>query len=55
MKSYLQFACPIDILSYITAVPEECEKRSYISLGGLSEKAMKRMYTECPHIHSVYL
>ena len=26
-------------------------KHSYISLGGLSEKAMKRMYTEYPHIH----
>ena len=24
-----------------------------ISLGGLSEKAMKRMYTEYPHIHSI--
>ena len=30
-------------------------KHSYISLGGLSEKAMKRMYTEYPHIHSIYL
>ncbi|EJX01264.1 toprim domain-containing protein, partial [gut metagenome] len=36
-------------------VPEEWEKHSYISLGGLSEKAMKRMYTEYPHIHSIYL
>ena len=39
------FESPIDLLSYITAVPEEWEKHSYISLGGLSEKAMKRMYT----------
>lgn len=49
------FESPIDLLSYITAVPEEWEKHSYISLGGLSEKAMKRMYTEYPHIHSIYL
>ena len=49
------FESPIDFLSYITAVPEEWEKHSYISLGGLSEKAMKRMYTEYPHIHSIYL
>lgn len=49
------FEAPIDLLSYITAVPEEWEKHSYISLGGLSEKAMKRMYTEYPHIHSIYL
>ena len=49
------FESPIDHLSYITAVPEEWEKHSYISLGGLSEKAMKRMYTEDPHIHSIYL
>ena len=40
------FESPVDLLSYITAVPEEWEKHSYISLGGLSEKAMKRMYTE---------
>ena len=49
------FESPVDLLSYITAVPEEWEKHSYISLGGLSEKAMKRMYTEYPHIHSIYL
>lgn len=49
------FESPIDLLSYITAVPEDWEKHSYISLGGLSEKAMKRMYTEYPHIHSIYL
>lgn len=49
------FESPIDLLSYITAVPEEWEKHSYICLGGLSEKAMKRMYTEYPHIHSIYL
>ncbi len=49
------FESPIDLLSYITAVPEEWEKHSYISLGGLSEKALKRMYTECPHINSIYL
>ena len=49
------FESPIDLLSYITAVPEEWEKHSYISLGGLSEKAMKRMYTEYPYIHSIYL
>lgn len=49
------FESPIDLLSYITAVPEEWKKHSYISLGGLSEKAMKRMYTEYPHIHSIYL
>ena len=49
------FESPIDFLSYITAVPEEWEKHSYISLGGLSEKAMKRMYAEYPHIHSIYL
>ena len=49
------YESPIDLLSYITAVPEEWEKHSYISLGGLSEKAMKRMYTEYPHIHSIYL
>ena len=49
------FESPIDLLSYITAVPEDREKHSYISLGGLSEKAMKRMYTEYPQIHSIYL
>ena len=49
------FESPIDLLSYITAVSEEWEKHSYISLGGLSEKAMKRMYTEYPHIHFIYL
>lgn len=49
------FESPIDLLSYITAVPEEWEKHSYISLGGLSEKAMKQTYTEHKYIRSIYL
>ena len=49
------FESPIDLLSYITAVPEEWEKHSYISLGGLSEKAMKQVYMEHKNIRSIYL
>ena len=49
------FESPIDLLSYITAVPEQWEKHSYISLGGLSEKALKRTYTEHKNIKSIYL
>ena len=49
------FESPIDFLSYITAVPEEWEKHSYISLGGLSEKAMKQVYMEHKNIRSIYL
>lgn len=49
------FESPIDLLSYITAVPEEWEKHSYISLGGLSEKAMKQAYMEHKNIRSIYL
>lgn len=49
------FESPIDLLSYLTAVPEKWEKHSYISLGGLSEKAMKQVYTEHKNIRSIYL
>ena len=49
------FESPIDLLSYITAVPEQWKKHSYISLGGLSEKALKRTYTEYKNIRSIYL
>ena len=49
------FESPIDLLSYITAVPDQWEKHSYISLGGLSEKALKRTYTEYKNIRSIYL
>ena len=49
------FESPIDLLSYITAVPEEWEKHSYISLGGLSETAMKQVYMEHKNIRSIYL
>ena len=49
------FESPIDLLFYITAVPEEWEKHSYISLGGLSEKAMKQVYMEHKNIRSIYL
>ena len=49
------FESPIDLLSYITAVPEQWEKHSYISLGGLSEKALKHAYTEHKNIKVIYL
>ena len=49
------FESPIDLLSYITAVPEDWGKHSYISLGGLSEKAMKQVYMEHKNIRSIYL
>ncbi len=49
------FESPIDLLSYITAGPEEWEKHSYISLGGLSEKAMKQVCMEHKNIRSIYL
>lgn len=49
------FESPIDLLSYITAVPEDWGKHSYISLGGLNEKAMKQVYMEHKNIRSIYL
>lgn len=49
------FEAPIDLLSFLTAIPEKWEQHSYISLGGVSEKAMVQFLADHKEIRKVYL
>ncbi|MDO4452711.1 MAG: AAA family ATPase [Lachnospiraceae bacterium] len=49
------FEAPIDLLSFLTAIPEKWEQQSYISLGGVSEKAMVQFLADYKEIRKVYL
>ena len=54
MKNCLCLNLPL-IFCLISLQFQKNGKSIVIFPGGLSEKAMKRMYTEYPHIHSIYL
>lgn len=49
------FEAPIDLLSFLTAIPEKWEQHSYIFLGGVSEKAMVQFLADHKEIRKVYL
>ena len=49
------FEAPIDLLSFLTTIPEKWEQHSYISLGGVSEKAMVQFLADHKEIRKVYL
>ena len=49
------FEAPIDMLSFIDIYRKDWNKRSYLSLGGVSGKALERYLTEHPEICKVYL
>ena len=49
------FEAPIDLLSYITLYPADWKERSYLSLGGVSPKALERFLSERKDIESIFI
>ena len=49
------FEAPIDLLSHIALYPAGWRERSYLSLGGVSTKALERFLSECQNIESIYI
>lgn len=49
------FEAPIDLLSHITLFPAGWEEHSYLSLGGVSAKALERFLSERRDIESVFI
>lgn len=54
-KELFVFEAPIDLLSHIALYPAEWRERSYLSLGGVSTKALERFLSECQDIESIYI
>jgi KaiC/GvpD/RAD55 family RecA-like ATPase len=51
----LVFEAPIDLLSFIQLYPKDWEKRSYLSLGGVSGAALRAFLSERKEITTVFL
>ena len=49
------FEAPIDLLSFLCLFKKDWQKQSYLSLGGVSEKALLRFLSDRPNIKTVYL
>lgn len=49
------FEAPIDLLSHIALYPVKWEEHSYLSLGGVSPKAMERFLSERKDIESIFI
>ncbi len=49
------FEAPIDLLSFLCLFKKEWQKQSYLSLGGVSEKALMRFLSDRPNITTVFL
>lgn len=49
------FEAPIDLLSHIALYPAGWREHSYLSLGGVSPKALERFLSECQDIESIYI
>lgn len=49
------FEAPIDLLSHIALFPAGWEEHSYLSLGGVSPKALERFLSERKDIESVFI
>lgn len=54
-KELFVFEAPIDLLSHIALYPAGWRERSYLSLGGVSTKALERFLSECQDIESIYI
>ena len=46
---------PVDLLSFLCLFKKEWQKQSYLSLGGVGEKALLRFLSDRPNIKTVYL
>ena len=49
------FEAPIDLLSHIALYPAGWEEHNYLSLGGVSPKALERFLSERKDIESIYI
>ena len=49
------FEAPIDLLSFLCLFKKDWQKQSYLSLGGVGEKALFRFLSDRPNIKTVFL
>ena len=49
------FEAPVDLLSFLCLFKKAWQKQSYLSLGGVGEKALLRFLSDRPNIKTVYL
>ena len=54
-KQLLVFEAPIDLLSFIELFPKNWQQHSYLSLGGVSGKALRQFLSERPDVERVFL
>ena len=54
-KQLLVFEAPIDLLYFIELFPKNWQQHSYLSLGGVSSKALRQFLSERPDVERVFL
>ena len=54
-KQLLVFEAPIDLLSFIELFPKNWQQHNYLSLGGVSGKALRQFLSERPNVERVFL
>ena len=54
-KQLLVFEAPIDLLSFIELFPKKWQQHNYLSLGGVSGKALRQFLSERPDVERVFL
>ena len=54
-KQLLVFESPIDLLSFIELFPKNWQQHNYLSLGGVSGKALQQFLSERPDVERVFL
>ena len=54
-KQLLVFEAPIDLLSFIELFPKNWQQHNYLSLGGVSGKALLQFLSERPDVERVFL
>ena len=54
-KQLLVFEAPIDLLSFIELFPKNWQQHNYLSLGGVSGKALRQFLFERPDVERVFL
>ena len=54
-KQLMVFEAPIDLLSFIELFPKNWQQHNYLSLGGVSAKALQQFLSERPDMDRVFL
>lgn len=54
-KQLLVFEAPIDLLSFVELFPKNWQQHNYLSLGGVSGKALRQFLSERPDMERVFL